>query len=211
MASTAGRSRSATGTGWKRLGPTPISGEARRPHTGSVSTRQPSTSSSTVEWPSQVARRPLGGACSQAARGSSEGRARAARAARRATAARAAGHGHARIAQARGHRKQVAKALALPQRRGVRSRRAPWARCPKDFMQGEGLIRSIHHEPDSASLPGLGATRIHTLRVRAWPAPPAAGGAMRPNAHLALQRDLWNLPCPPPNPPFPTSLPTRRS
>jgi hypothetical protein len=39
-------------------------GDARGPHTGSVSTRTPSISISTVEWPSQVARSPLcGGFC----------------------------------------------------------------------------------------------------------------------------------------------------
>ena len=50
-----------TGTGWKRLGPANRDGDARGPQTGSVSTRRPSISTSTVEWPSQVARSPLAG------------------------------------------------------------------------------------------------------------------------------------------------------
>jgi DNA-directed RNA polymerase subunit beta' len=45
----------------KRFGPAKVSGEARSPHTGSTSTRRPSTSSSSVEWPSQVTRRPPAG------------------------------------------------------------------------------------------------------------------------------------------------------
>ncbi len=48
-------------------------GEARVDHTGSVSTRTPSISSSTVECPSQVARSPVSGARPQASRGSREG------------------------------------------------------------------------------------------------------------------------------------------
>ena len=66
----------ATGTGWKRFGPMKREGEARGPHTGSVSTRQPSISSNTVEWPSQVARRPLCGACDQGSSGFIEGKGR---------------------------------------------------------------------------------------------------------------------------------------
>ncbi len=58
-ASSGGSARSGTGTGWKRFGPANATGEARSPHTGSVSTRSPSISSSTVEWPSHVARSPL--------------------------------------------------------------------------------------------------------------------------------------------------------
>ncbi len=58
-----------TGTGWKRLGPAKDTGDARSPHTGSVSTRRPSISTSTVEWPSQVARRPVSGGAFQCARG----------------------------------------------------------------------------------------------------------------------------------------------
>src|SRR5258708_22218962 len=49
------------GTGWKRLGPASRDGDARGPQTGSVSTRRPPISTSTVEWPSQVARNPLAG------------------------------------------------------------------------------------------------------------------------------------------------------
>jgi hypothetical protein len=49
-------------------------GDARAPHTGSVSTRTPSISISTVEWPSQVARNPLAGGLTQFASGLSEGR-----------------------------------------------------------------------------------------------------------------------------------------
>ncbi len=44
-------------------------GEARWPHTGSVSTRQPSISISTVECPSQVARSPLCGGYIQVSSG----------------------------------------------------------------------------------------------------------------------------------------------
>ena len=47
-------------------GPTNRDGEARGPHTGSVSTRQPSISISTVECPSQVARSPLRGSLPRA-------------------------------------------------------------------------------------------------------------------------------------------------
>jgi hypothetical protein len=36
-----------------------VTGDARSPHTGSVSTRKPSISTSTVECPSQVARSPV--------------------------------------------------------------------------------------------------------------------------------------------------------
>ena len=63
----------ATGAGWKRFGPMMLEGEARRPHTGSVRTRSPSTSSSTVEWPSHVARNPLSACFCQRSRGSSDG------------------------------------------------------------------------------------------------------------------------------------------
>ena len=43
-ASSGGSSRSRTGTGWNRFGPRKREGDARGPHTGSVSTRQPSIS-----------------------------------------------------------------------------------------------------------------------------------------------------------------------
>lgn len=49
--SSTGSARSGTGTGWKRLGPSRRAGKARVPHTGSVSTREPSISVSVVEWP----------------------------------------------------------------------------------------------------------------------------------------------------------------
>jgi hypothetical protein len=63
----------AMGTGWKRRGPTKRVGEARGPHTGSVSTRQPSISSNTVECPSQVARSPLSAGRLQPGSGFMEG------------------------------------------------------------------------------------------------------------------------------------------
>ena len=50
-----------------------VTASARSPHTGSVSTRRPSISSSTVEWPSHVARSPLCGARVQVSSGSNEG------------------------------------------------------------------------------------------------------------------------------------------
>src|SRR5213593_1940040 len=65
-ASRAGSWFKAMGTGWKRLGPASVEGDARGPQTGSVRTRRPPISISTVEWPSQVARRPLCGALVQA-------------------------------------------------------------------------------------------------------------------------------------------------
>ena len=72
-ASSGGSSRSATGTGWKRFGPMKREGDARGPQTGSVSTRQPSISSSTVEWPSQVARKPLPAGRDQMSSGFTDG------------------------------------------------------------------------------------------------------------------------------------------
>ena len=48
-------------------------GDARGPQTGSVSTRQPSISISTVEWPSQVARKPLPTGRVQTSRGFRDG------------------------------------------------------------------------------------------------------------------------------------------
>ena len=42
----------------------------------------------------------------------------------------------------------------------------------------------------------LEVTRIHALRVRAWPAPSAAGGAMRPNAHQAVTHRSLGLAMP---------------
>ena len=59
--------------GLESLRPDEREGDARGPHTGSVSTRQPSISSSTVECPSQVARSPLCGARCQASSGFSDG------------------------------------------------------------------------------------------------------------------------------------------
>src|SRR5712692_3596489 len=61
------------GTGWKRLGPASRDGDARGPQTGSVSTRRPSISIRTVEWPSQVARSPLAGGLPQASSGFIDG------------------------------------------------------------------------------------------------------------------------------------------
>ena len=71
--SSGGIARSATGTGWNRLGPAMREGDARDPHTGSVSTRRAPNSSSTVECPSQVARKRLAGAVRHAAIGSNAG------------------------------------------------------------------------------------------------------------------------------------------
>jgi hypothetical protein len=68
-----GSERSVTGTGWNRFGPTRREGDARDPHTGSVKTRYPSISIMTVEWPSQVARRPVPGVFDQVSRGFVEG------------------------------------------------------------------------------------------------------------------------------------------
>src|SRR5882672_4997522 len=50
-----------------------LDGEARGPQTGSVSTRSPSISISTVEWPSQVARSPLAGGLVQVSSGFIDG------------------------------------------------------------------------------------------------------------------------------------------
>ncbi len=50
-----------------------LDGEARGPQTGSVSTRTPSISISTVECPSHVARNPLAGGLLQASSGFIEG------------------------------------------------------------------------------------------------------------------------------------------
>ena len=72
-ASSGGSDRTAIGTGWKRFGPAHCDGEARRPQTGSVSTRTPSISSSTVECPSHVARSPVRGFFSHEAVGFIDG------------------------------------------------------------------------------------------------------------------------------------------
>ncbi len=48
-----------SGTGWSRLGPAKGNGEQRSPHTGSNSTRCPSISASTLEWPIHVRRSPV--------------------------------------------------------------------------------------------------------------------------------------------------------
>src|SRR6266403_5041151 len=71
--STGGIARRGTGTGWKRLGPASRDGDARGPQTGSVSTRRPPISISTVEWPSHVARRPLAGGLAQVSSGFIDG------------------------------------------------------------------------------------------------------------------------------------------
>ena len=55
------------------MGPANGDGDARGPQTGSVSTRRPSISISTVEWPSHVARSPLAGGLAQASSGFIEG------------------------------------------------------------------------------------------------------------------------------------------
>jgi hypothetical protein len=60
-ASTAGSSSSGSGGAKNRFGPRNVNGDARSPQTGSISTRRPSISSSSVEWPSHVARSPLAG------------------------------------------------------------------------------------------------------------------------------------------------------
>jgi hypothetical protein len=46
------------GGGWNRLGPAKRIGDARSLQTGSVRIRTPSISIRSVEWPSQVTRRP---------------------------------------------------------------------------------------------------------------------------------------------------------
>src|SRR5258706_231574 len=61
------------GRGWKRWGPVSRDGDARGPQTGSVSTRRPPISTSTVEWPSQVARNPLCGGLVQLSSGFIDG------------------------------------------------------------------------------------------------------------------------------------------
>src|SRR5687767_4764397 len=73
ITSTGGIAPSATGTGWNRLGPKRREGDARVPQTGSVSTRMPSISIRTVEWPSHVALRPLFAVLDHAALGSIDG------------------------------------------------------------------------------------------------------------------------------------------
>src|SRR4030095_9982586 len=72
--STAGMDRNGTGAGWNRLGPARLDGDARGPQTGSVITRLPSISISTVECPSHVARRPLAGALVQMSSGLTTGK-----------------------------------------------------------------------------------------------------------------------------------------
>ncbi|CBJ35779.1 protein of unknown function (plasmid) [Ralstonia solanacearum PSI07] len=52
-ASMSGRSASAMGGGWNRLGPSHCTGEARSEKTGSVSQKTPRSLSSTVEWPNR--------------------------------------------------------------------------------------------------------------------------------------------------------------
>ena len=56
-----GSASSAMGAGYQRLGPIHPSGDVRSPHTGSVSTRCPSTSTSVDECPIQVTRSPSSG------------------------------------------------------------------------------------------------------------------------------------------------------
>jgi hypothetical protein len=71
--STSASAATGTGIGWNRRGPAKLSGDARSPHTGSVRIRTPSISSSTVECPSQVARKPVSGGLAHAGRGSTAG------------------------------------------------------------------------------------------------------------------------------------------
>lgn len=59
---------SGNGTGCSRLGPANAKGEQRSPHTGSKSTRRPSISASTLEWPIQVSRNPEAGGRARSAR-----------------------------------------------------------------------------------------------------------------------------------------------
>ncbi len=66
--STFPREASGTGTGCSRLGPAKGKGEHRSPHTGSKSTRCPSISASTLEWPIQVSRSPLAGGFASSAK-----------------------------------------------------------------------------------------------------------------------------------------------
>src|ERR1044072_3110763 len=63
MASSGIRSTKATGAGKKRCGPMKPEKEARLLHTGSVNKRNPSTSISKLECPTQVIRNPDAGAC----------------------------------------------------------------------------------------------------------------------------------------------------
>src|SRR5882672_3705974 len=78
-------------------------GDARGPQTGSVSTRRPSISISTVEWPSQVARSPLAGGLPQASSGFIDG----------------SGPRGVRLAQTRDDRVHVSEPLARPARRSL--------------------------------------------------------------------------------------------
>src|SRR4051812_11128291 len=66
-ASSGGSSSSFSGGAKKRVGPSQESGEARSLQMGSVSTRAPSSSTSTDEWPNQVSRRPSAGGVANAA------------------------------------------------------------------------------------------------------------------------------------------------
>src|SRR6185436_278294 len=135
--STGGNARRGTGTGWKRLGPASRDGEARGPQTGSVSTRRPSISISTVEWPSQVARSPLSGGFDHVSSGLIDGS--APRGTRRSPPQR-----NSPIVgmDAFGSRRPAAIGYMLrnrsPAQSGealMRSRRAPSDLLPRDFMR----------------------------------------------------------------------------
>src|SRR6266850_4493605 len=149
-----GKAPSPTGTGWKRFGPASVEGEARGPQTGSVSTRTPSISSSTVEWPSQVARRPLAGILRQASRGFIDGN--GPRGVRRSPPHRnSASVGIGTL----GSRSPGSTGCRLrnpaPAQRGeafMRSRRAPSGFPPRDFM-GHGSARARNS--------GFGAPALH--------------------------------------------------
>ena len=107
-----GRQRERDGHGLEALGPANGTGDVRSPQTGSVRTRTPSISTSTVEWPSQVARSPSHGARPRLERLATA----AVNAASDAAAAQEVAnrrHLRIRVAQSRNRRVHVAKLAAL--------------------------------------------------------------------------------------------------
>ncbi|VEB41579.1 Uncharacterised protein [Chromobacterium violaceum] len=140
------------GTGWKRLG-RQAGGDAREPHTGSVSRRKPSISISTVECPSQVARRPDWAGLRQASSGLSAGSGAPG-------TLRSPPHRKSRseawspmVAQAGFYRVDVAK--PLPDQRDdacILSSLRPDAFLPRDFI---GML-SWSLPPGMASAAGIG-------------------------------------------------------
>ena len=118
-------------------GPASRDGEARSPQTGSVSTRRPSISSSTVEWPSQVARRPAAGrpapGVERVIDGSGAGR-HAALAAAQELAQRSGAAPRRRAARAAPDAGCGTSRRPTAARPCMRSRRGPAARLPSDFI-----------------------------------------------------------------------------